>query len=838
MKKLPIDDVLEEIKKALANNNKLILDAPAGAGKSTRVPISLLKEKWLDNKIIIMLEPRRVAARTVAFQMSKLLGEKVGKSVGYQVKMQSCFSKDTKILVVTEGILTKKLQNDQALENVALIIFDEFHERSIHSDLSLSLSLQSQDLLRDDLKILLMSATLNSQKIVDLLGNVDVIKSQGRAFDIENIYLEQNIKHPTIENLNEILLKTVLNSISKDEGDILVFLAGMKEIRKLSEKLEQQISKDIEILALHSNLTVEEQDKAIYKGEKRKIILSTNIAQTSLTIEGIKVVIDSGLEKQIRFNPSNDMDHLEYAFISQQSAIQREGRAGRLSSGKCYKLWHKNRILEEASKAEILRADLSSFLLDTSLWGVMDLSELKLLDIPPSKIVNSSRELLQNINMLDEQKNITLYGKQCLSLGIHPRFANMIFKANDLGFAYEACLLAALLLENDIFKNIFSSSDIYERFIILKEKEFNSQFINIYKTKQILLQCSYIFKKLQKIVKINKKNKELEKEMLAVLLLFAYPNRLARLREKNDNKYKLSNEKGAILNARDTLFNTEYLVVPNLNAKELNSHIIYACPINLEYIKKYFSSYLKEVDSAIYKKEKNILDIKTTTYFFKLELYSNPNSNITKDKFRLLLIDLLKKEGLDLLFWSKKAEDLVSKVCFLNHHKKNRKEITLNLPDFTRSSIIKNIDNLLPFLQNVTSLKELKNIDIFIYLSSLISWDDLQVIEKLLPSTIKVPSTSNIKIDYSNIEIPILKVKIQELFGLKKTPKILNNSLDLQIHLLSPAFRPIQITYDLESFWENSYEEVRKELRGKYKRHYWPLNPYEAIATNKTKKNM
>ncbi len=838
MKKLPIDDVLEEIKKALANNNKLILDAPAGAGKSTRVPISLLKEKWLDNKIIIMLEPRRVAARTVAFQMSKLLGEKVGKSVGYQVKMQSCFSKDTKILVVTEGILTKKLQNDQALENVALIIFDEFHERSIHSDLSLSLSLQSQDLLRDDLKILLMSATLNSQKIVDLLGNVDVIKSQGRAFDIENIYLEQNIKHPTIENLNEILLKTVLNSISKDEGDILVFLAGMKEIRKLSEKLEQQISKDIEILALHSNLTVEEQDKAIYKGEKRKIILSTNIAQTSLTIEGIKVVIDSGLEKQIRFNPSNDMDHLEYAFISQQSAIQREGRAGRLSSGKCYKLWHKNRILEEASKAEILRADLSSFLLDTSLWGVMDLSELKLLDIPPSKIVNSSRELLQNINMLDEQKNITLYGKQCLSLGIHPRFANMIFKANDLGFAYEACLLAALLLENDIFKNSFSSSDIYERFIILKEREFNSQFINIYKTKQILLQCSYIFKKLQKIVKINKKNKELEKEMLAVLLLFAYPNRLARLREKNDNKYKLSNEKGAILNARDTLFNTEYLVVPNLNAKELNSHIIYACPINLEYIKKYFSSYLKEVDSAIYKKEKNILDIKTTTYFFKLELYSNPNSNITKDKFRLLLIDLLKKEGLDLLFWSKKAEDLVSKVCFLNHHKKNRKEITLNLPDFTRSSIIKNIDNLLPFLQNVTSLKELKNIDIFIYLSSLISWDDLQVIEKLLPSTIKVPSTSNIKIDYSNIEIPILKVKIQELFGLKKTPKILNNSLDLQIHLLSPAFRPIQITYDLESFWENSYEEVRKELRGKYKRHYWPLNPYEAIATNKTKKNM
>ncbi|WP_121626362.1 ATP-dependent helicase HrpB [Poseidonibacter antarcticus] len=845
MKKLPINDVIPKIQETLKNTNKLILEAPAGAGKSTMVPISLLDELWLKDKIIIMLEPRRVAARAVAFQMAKLLGQKIGQTVGYQVKMDSCFSKDTKILVVTEGILTRKLQSDQALENVAMIIFDEFHERSIHTDLSLALSLQSQELLRDDLKILLMSATLNSSKIASLLGDVEVIKSKGRMFDIEDIYLKEDIKHPTQEALNDILLSLILKSIKEDEGDILVFLAGMKEIRNISEKLNYKLSNtNIEILPLHSNLTKEEQDKAINKSINRKVILSTNIAQTSLTIEGIKVVIDSGLEKQIRFNPSNDMNHLEYTFISKQSAIQRAGRAGRLSSGKCYKLWHKNRILKESSKPEILRADLSSFLLDVTLWGVEDLSELKLLDIPSDEIIDSSKQLLKDIDMLDAKGNITRYGKQSLSLGIHPRFANMIFKANDLGFAKDACLLASLLLENDIFKNSFSSCDLYERYLILKEKSFNNEFINKYRAKQVLDQSTYLYNKLERtidITKIAKNNIKLEKEMLGVLLLYAYPNRLAKLREKNDNKYKLSNEKGALLNNKDMLFNSEYLVVPRINAKELNSHIIHACSISLEYIKKYFSSYLRQIDLVTYKKERNSLDIKTATYFFKLELYSNPNLKIKKEKYPLLLIDLIKKEGLELLSWSKKAQDLISKVCFINYHIKNEEQkntVDIKLPDFTQNGLLKDIKNIEPFLQNITSVKQLKNVDTYSYLTSLIPWNDLQTIEKLLPNSIKVPSGSNIKIDYSDIKIPILKVKIQEIFGLKQTPKILNNTLALQIHLLSPAQRPIQITYDLESFWKNSYVEVRKELRGKYKKHYWPENPYKAIATNKLKRNM
>lgn len=847
MKKLAINDVLEDIKDGLNKNQRLILEAPAGAGKSTLVPISLLKESWLKNKIIIMLEPRRMAARALAFQMSKLLNEKVGQSVGYQVKMDSCFSKYTKILVVTEGILVRKIQSDEALEDVAMIIFDEFHERSIYTDLSLALSLQLQEILRDDLKIMLMSATINSEELSFLLGNTPIIKSKGKMYDVKNIYLSANIKHPNINSLNQIVLNTILKSIKEDEGDILVFLAGTKEIKEIEEKLKYEIksntnfSEKIDVLPLYSNLSKEEQEKAIYSKDKRKVILSTNIAQTSLTIEGIKVVIDSGLEKQLRFNPSNDMDHLEYSFISQASAIQRAGRAGRLSSGKCYKLWHKSRILEESSKPEILRAEISSLLLDLAFFGVKEFEELRFLDIPSKEIIKSSTKLLENINMLDSKKSITNFGNDAIYLGIHPRFANMILKAKELGFAYDACLLASLLIEKDIFSKQYSSCDIYERYTVLKEKDFSNSNLNKYRAKEVLNQANYFYKKLKTLKNlkdIKEKKKILTKDMLGVLLLFAYPNRLAKLRIKDENKYKLSNAKGAIINAKDPLFNSEYLVVPNINAKEKNSIIHLASTISFEDIKKYFSSHIYKKDVISYKKELNKLDIKTLTYFYELEIFSSINKNITKEKYPKLFIDLIKKEGLGLLTWDKKTKNLINRVKFIN---KNKKEFNLDidLPYFDDNSLLENIgDYLEPYLQNVKTIKQLESIDTFSILQATISWNSMQTLNTLAPNSIKVPSGSNINIDYTNIKAPSLAVKIQEIFGLKITPKILNNEIPLQIHLLTPALRPIQITYDLQSFWKNSYTEIRKELRGKYKKHYWPENPLEAIATRKTKKFM
>jgi len=440
--------------------------------------------------------------------------------------------------------------------------------------------------------------------------------------------------------------------------------------------------------------------------------------------------------------------------------------------------------------------------------------------------------------MIDNKNNITNFGEEAISLGVHPRFANMILKAQDLGFAYDACLLASMLIEKDIFSKQFSSCDIYERFIALKEKDFFNSNINTFRAKEVIKQAMYFYKRLKSIRSIKEEKNTLSKNMLGVILLFAYPNRLAKRRIKDENKYKLSNAKGAIINAKDRLFNSEYLVVPNINAKEKDSIIHLASSITLEDVKKHFSSFIYKKDVISYKKELNKLDIRTITYFLELEISSEINTNISKDKYPKLFIDLIKKEGLSLLTWNKKAQELINRVNFINENKKEF-NLEINLPYFDSNSLEENIEDILtPYLQNVKTIKQLKEIDTFLVLQGLISWDSMQTLDILAPSSFKVPSASNIKIDYSNIATPILAVKIQEMFGLKNTPKILNNQIALQIHLLTPALRPIQITYDLESFWSNSYMEVRKELRGRYKKHYWPENPLEASATKKTKKFM
>lgn len=832
MKILPIHEVLDDVKNVLKAHSTLILQAPPGAGKSTVVPISLLDESWLKDKIIIMLEPRRVAARMVATQMSRLLGEEVGQSVGYQVKMNSCYTNKTKILVVTEAILVRRLQANQTLDDVAMVIFDEFHERSIHTDLSLALSLQVQELLRDDLKILIMSATLNSEEISKLLGDVPVITSKGKNYEVETTYLDIKTKQPDFKAINSVLLNTTLKATKENDGDILIFLAGVKEIKNLQTSLvNSSLSKDILVLPLYSVLSKKEQDMAILKSQKRKIILSTNIAQTSLTIEGVKVVIDSGLEKLSRYNYANAMDHLELAFISKDSAVQRAGRAGRLSHGKCYRIWHEHKILQQSTKPEILRTDLSSLLLDLALWGVDDFGELKWLDIPHVKILEETKEVLKELSMLDDSFKITDFGRDALSLGLHPRFAYMILKANDLGFAYEACLLASLLSEKDIFSNSQRDSDIYSRFTHLYEKDFESAYINRHRAKEARTQADFFYNKLKSIKKVAKKNSEIDQEMLSVLLLFAYPDRLAKQRIKDDNKYKLSNGKGAILHGEDTLFNQEFLVAANLQANDRDSFINLALSISLEKIEQYFSSFIKNEESITYNKEAGKFDIRESSYFLELQLHSKPIQAPKNQNFKKLLLDLVKKEGLELLSWNKKAISLKARVNFLNHH--------TEFKNFSDDALLNTLDIWLePYLEGVTTIKALEDLNVYNMLLSFLSWEDQQLLDTLAPPSVKVPSGSNIYIDYEDYEKPSMKVKIQEVFGLHETPKVLNNTLALQIHLLTPAMTPMQITYDLKSFWENSYSEVRKEIRGKYKRHYWPENPFEAVATSKTKKHM
>jgi ATP-dependent helicase HrpB len=830
MKKLPINEVLSQIKNNLQNKNNLILEAPPGAGKSTVVPISFLDEPWLKDKIIIMLEPRRVAARMVATRMASLLGEKVGERVGYQIKMESAHSSKTKILVVTEALLVKKLQSNPDLTNVAMIIFDEFHERSIHTDLSLALSLQVQELLRDDLKLLVMSATLNSNEINRLLENADIITAKGRMYEINNIYLDEHIPVPNYKTINSVLLSTTLKALKENSGDILVFLAGTKEIKTLQKSLSQVVNTaEVDIYPMYSALSKQDQDKALSKSSKRKIILSTNIAQTSLTIEGVSVVIDSGFEKLSRYNYATGMNHLELSFISSDSATQRAGRAGRLSKGTCYKLWHKNKILQTTTKPEILRSDLSSLVLDLALWGVDDISELKWLDIPDEQVLKSTKEVLQELNMLDVDFKITSFGKDSLVFGLHPRFSYMILKANEFGFAYEASILASLLSDKDIYVS-YRDNDIKTRFTHLIERDFDALHVNSFRAKEVLTQANNFYKRLEKS---NTPDKPFSQEMISVLLLFAYPDRLAKQRGKNDARYKLSNAKGAILSTEDSLFNEEYLVVASLNVHEKDSFINLASSINLTTIEEYFSSYIKNEKTIKYNKENQKLEIRDDKYFLKLKLSSKPSQHTDKKHFKKLFLDLLREEGLEFLSWSKKADNLKQKVCFVKAHTDK------DLYDFSDEYLLSTIDIwLAPFLEGITTIKALKELDMYNILSSLITWENQKLLDKLAPKQIQVPSGSNIHVDYSNKQTPSLHVRIQELFGLSQTPRILDNAVALQIHLLSPASRPIQITYDLESFWKNSYDEVRKELRGKYKKHYWPEDPYEAVATSRTKKNM
>ena len=834
MTDLPINAVLKEIQGSLDTNQTLILQAPPGAGKSTRVPLSLLDSSWLGDKIIIMLEPRRVAARMVATQMAKLLGEELGQRVGYQVKMDSKHSNETKILVVTEAILVRMLQADETLEKVALIIFDEFHERSIYSDLSLALSLQVQELLREDLKILIMSATLNADKLSSLLGEVPIITSEGRVYEVENIYLDIKVRQPDSKTLNTLMSKTVLKVLQDDDGDILVFLQGVREIKNLEKSLLEALNtKDILVLPLYSALAKKEQDLALLPSKKRKIILATNVAQTSLTIEGVRVVVDSGLEKLSRFNHSTAMNHLESAFISKDSATQRAGRAGRLSSGKCYRLWHENRTLLQSTKPEILRSDLTSLILDLALWGVEEFDELEWLDIPSVDVINETKLVLQELYMLDESFKITAFGKDALSLGLHPRFAYMILKSTEMGYGFEACLLSALLSEKSILKNSMRDSDILSAFTHLYEKDFDSQYINVFRAKEVLKQAAFFYTKLKKIKKNAAKRTLFEMDKLAVLLLLAYPDRLAKRRTKNDNKYKLSNGKGALLNIEDSLFNEEYIVVANLNANAKDSFINQALSISLVDLEESFAAFIETKESVTYNKETKKFDVRERECFLELELSSKPVQISKKHNIKKLLIALLKEEGLEILTWSKKASALRARVNFVN------KNAGVKLPSFSETSLLESLESWLePFMSSIKSVKDLEALELYPILLGLLSWEEQQELQKLAPVSVEVPSGSNIFIDYSDIDKPSLSVKIQEMFGLQETPSVLNGTTPVLIHLLSPAMRPIQTTYDISSFWKNSYSEVRKELRGKYKRHYWPEDPYEAVATKKTKKHM
>jgi len=826
MQTLPITQVIPEVKEKLQNHNRLILQAPPGAGKTTALPLALLNEPWLEGKTIIMLEPRRLAVRMSAQRMAEMLGEKVGERVGYQIKMDSQYSKQTKILIVTEGILTRKLQADPGLEDVALIIFDEYHERSLHADLSLALSLESQSVLREDLKLLIMSATLNTTALSQML-DAPLVTSEGRAYPVERHYLDPTTQQPTTKELPSYIAKRIRKCLAEEEGNILVFLAGVRQIKEVEKYLLEAKLKEVYIATLYGNLSKTEQDKAIKAPPKntRKVVLSTNIAQTSLTIEGIKVVIDSGQQNLSVFSPFSGMNTLERRHISEDSAIQRAGRAGRLSAGKAYHIWHKSKILQKHDTPELLLADLTLLVLELALWGTDDVSDLQWLDTPPSTAISHAKALLAQLGALDEQGIITPHGKAMSQYGIHPRLSHMMLKAKMLNLAYEASLLATLLTEKDIYTRPHREVDIAERVEDLHALS-QGHIVNNINTKH----GRYILANAKRLEPVQKAT--IDKNMLGVLLAYAYPERIAKARGTREHTYLLTNGKGARLHTDEALAQSRYIVIADLDAKATHASIYKAIALEEADIFTYLKEQITQEQTVEWNEEKQRVEVREVEKIGAILLKERAIKATDNEEVTDLLIEELEEIGLDAFNWSKEAVALRQRVNFLNHY-------DVGLPDFSDEYLLTHMEKwLAPYLTGMSSLREVKSLDLYNILRGRLSYEQTQTLETLAPAKIKVASGSNIAIDYAHPTQPILAVRLQEMFGTVQTPSILNGKVPLMLHLLSPAKRPMQMTLDLSSFWANTYDEVKKELRGKYKKHYWPDDPLVAEATARVKKWM
>ncbi len=841
MQNLPIHQVIHLIISTLNESNRLVLQAPPGAGKTTAVPLSLLDEEWLEGRQIIMLEPRRLAARNAAARMAQLLGEKVGERVGYQIRADRCVSEKTKILVVTEGILTRMLQGDPALENAALLIFDEFHERNLHGDLALALALQSQELLNDELKIMVMSATLNTEAIAAMLEDAPVITSEGRSYPVQNIYLDSKTPHPAPMQLGALIAKIVDEVMRNEEGSILIFLPGVREIRNIEAKLGEILMGDdtVMIAPLYGEMGKQAQDAAISpcREGKRKIVLATNIAETSLTIEGITVVIDSGLQRVSTFNSGSGMDRLHTVAVSQDSATQRSGRAGRLSPGKCYRLWHEHRPLARHSAPEIMTSDLTPMMLELANWGVERVDELKWLDLPALSGVEHARKLLQELGALQGTK-ITGHGRAMLELGTHPRLAHMILKASGLGHGETACLIAALLSEKDIFNGrARHTADLSQRMTALHEQH-SGRYIDQEACRRVLRTTSEFRKKLKKTDAVRKSSDD----MVGVLLGFAYPDRIAKCRDIRNSRYLLSGGKGAVLNREDELFGEPYLVIADLDGAQSDARIFSAAAISEALIEEYFGEQIIRERQIKWNDEAERVEAREVTRLDALILHEQPVQNIGESDTAAALLGAIREKGIDALAWSKEALSLRQRVAFLNYWKVREPAIATNvgeLPDFSDAWLLGHLESwLLPHLAGVKSFKACRRIDTYPMLTGLLSWEQQQRIERLAPSKLKMPSGSTIFLDYEDPASPVLAVRLQELFGMLDTPQLIDGRVTMTVELLSPARRPMQVTRDLRSFWENTYHEVKKELRGKYKKHYWPEDPFSAQATSKTKKHM
>lgn len=821
----PIQEVIPELKQRFSTTNTLILQAPPGAGKSTILPLQLLNEEWLGNKKILMLEPRRLAAKAVASRMASLLNEQVGTTVGYRIRFDNKVSTNTRIEVLTEGILTRMLQNNNALDDVGLIIFDEFHERSLHADLALALCRETQQVLRDDLRILIMSATLDGDKLSLLLSNAPVLTSMGRQYPITYRYLPTDTETP----LHLQMAKAINKAMKEQEGDILAFLPGAAEIQRTQELLENNYAaaSSISIHPLYGDLPYNKQQEAILPHPQgiRKVVLATSIAETSLTIEGIRIVVDSGFSRIPRFDPKSGFTRLVTVRVTQDMAAQRAGRAGRMSAGVCYRLWSEGyqQHLQPHRTPEILEADMSPTIMELAQWGIQDVDTLAWLNPPPVSAVNQSQQLLQGIGALDNVK-ITQHGKELLRLPTHPRIAHLLLYARQQGLISLATDVAAVLEERDPLPRE-SGANLTLRIEALRKWR-NRQYVNA--DRGVLERIEKLANQWRKIFSVQTDNTLPIDHEVGKLIAAGYPERIAKQREQI-HRYRLSNGKVAKINEQDPLTHEQYLAVAHLDGGTNEGKIFLAAPLSTSDIVHLAT----EHKNISWDAQNGILVTRIEKRIGDIILESKPLTSITDEERITVLCDVIRKEGLTLLQHTEHVLAWKARLAC----------IRLWMPDeewpyISDSYLLSTVEDWLsPYLNNVKKREDFYKLDLQTIFSGLLSYQQMQRMEQIAPAKINVPSGSVLALEYKNDgSSPVLAVRLQEMFGLLDTPTVNNGKVKVTLHLLSPGYKPVQVTQDLKSFWKNTYPEVRKELKIRYPRHYWPEDPWTAEAVRGVKK--
>ena len=831
---LPINEALPALGATLANRRSVLLEAPPGAGKSTIVPLFLRSSPWLGGQKILMLEPRRIAARAVARRMAQLLGESVGGSVGFRTRLETRVSRGTLIEVVTEGILTRMLQDDSALAGIGCVIFDEFHERSLNADLGLALCIESQQNLRADVRLVVMSATLDSAPIAKLLGDAPIIAASGRSFDVATRYVP---RRPEIY-LEQQMAQVIRHALHEQQGDILCFLPGAGEIRRVRHALgEAGLDRSVRVLPLYGDLEGADQDAALSPAPagQRKIVLATSIAETSLTIEGIRVVVDSGLRRYAEFDPATGMSHLVTTKVSQAAADQRRGRAGRLEAGTCYRLWSEGTqaSLAPQTPPEMLHADLAPLALELSCWGAIDAAGLSWLDPPPAAPLEQARDLLRRLEAIDDDARITPHGRTLAKLGTHPRLAHMLVKAREHDARRLGCDLAAILSERDILRSApgVRDADLRLRVAALRG-DVRDLPPGITVDARALNHAKRSSERWQQEFARGRNDPTDPHEWTGVLLAWAYPDRIARARG-HGGRYLLANGRGARFGEPQALSKSEFIVAAELDGADREARIFLAAPVTLADLEGHFSAQILDHAEIFWDDREHAIRARRERRLGALLLESAEIRNPDPQAMQNAAVEGLRQLGIAGLPWTPELRQWQARVMLMRQFSVAAPE---PWPDLSDGALAETLEGWAPpWIAGITRREHFARMDLAHALRCRLTYAQGTIMEREAPTHFTVPSGSHVPIDYLDGEIPSLSVRLQEMFGLNRTPSVAAGRLPLLLKLLSPARRPVQITRDLMSFWNRGYHEVKKDLKGRYPKHYWPEDPYTAEPTRRAR---